>query len=39
MLIEDCQDEGYDSFVPDLEKIHNSGKDILTIIEDSFSDF
>ena len=37
MLMEDCQDEGYDSFVLDLEKIHNSGKEILTIIENSFS--
>ena len=38
MLIEDCQDEGYDSFVLDLEKIHNSGKEILAIIEHSLSD-
>ena len=38
MLIEDCEDEGYDSIIPDLEKIHNSGKDILNIIEESFSD-
>ena len=38
MLIEDCEDEGYDSIIPDLEKIHNAGKDILKIIEDSFSD-
>ena len=26
MLIEDCEDEGYDSIIPDLEKIHNAGK-------------
>ncbi|GIR89534.1 MAG: adenylate cyclase [Candidatus Neomarinimicrobiota bacterium] len=38
MLIEDCEDEGYDSIIPDLEKIHNAGKDILSIIESSFSD-
>ena len=38
MLMEDCQDEGYDSFVLDLEKIHSSGKEILTIIEKSLSD-
>ena len=38
MLIEDCEDEGYNSIIPDLEKIHNSGKDILNIIEESFSD-
>ena len=38
MLIEDCEDEGFDSFVPDLKKIHNSGKEILKIIEDSLSD-
>ena len=38
MLIEDCEDEGYDSIIPDLEKIHNAGKDILKIIEDSFSE-
>ena len=38
MLIEDCKDEGYDSFVLDLEKIHSSGKEILAIIETSLSD-
>ena len=38
MLMEDCQDEGYDSFVLDLEKIHSSGKEILAIIENSLSD-
>ena len=38
MLIEDCEDEGFDSFVPDLKKIHNSGKEILKIIEESLSD-
>ena len=38
MLIEDCEDEGYDSFIPDLKKIHNSGKEILKIIEESLSD-
>ena len=38
MLIEDCEDEGYDSIIPDLEKIHKSGKEILVIIEESLSD-
>ena len=38
MLIEDCGDEGYDSLIPDLKKIHGSGLEILQIIEDSFSD-
>jgi len=38
MLIEDCEDEGCDSLIPDLKKIHNSGFEILKIIEDSLSD-
>ncbi len=38
MLIEDCEDEGYGALVPDLKKIHNSGKEILKIIENSLSD-
>ena len=31
MLIEDCEDEGYNSIIPDLEKIHNAGKDLSLI--------
>ena len=38
MLIEDCEDEGYNTLIPDLNKIHNSGTEILKIIEESFSD-
>ena len=38
MLIEDCEDEGHDSLIPDLEKIHSAGKEVLKIIEESFSD-
>ena len=38
MLIEDCEDLKIDHLIPDLEKIYNSGKDILKIIEDNFVD-
>ena len=38
MLIEDCEDEGHDSLIPDLRKIHKAGKEVLKIIEESFSD-
>ena len=38
MLIEDCEDEGYDTILPDLKKIHGSGTEILKIIEESLSD-
>ncbi len=38
MLIEDCEDEGYDSLISDLKKINGAGLEILQIIEDSFSD-
>ena len=39
MLIEDCEDEGFDDFlIPDLKKINDSGKEILKIIEKSFSE-
>ena len=31
MLIEDCEDLQIDHLIPDLEKIYNSGKDILKI--------
>ena len=29
MLIEDCEDEGFEHILPDLKKIHDSGKEIL----------
>ena len=38
MLIEDCEDEGYDDLLIDLKKINNAGKEVLSIIEESFSD-
>ena len=38
MLIEDCEDEGFEHIIPDLKKIHNSGTEILKIIEESLSD-
>ena len=38
MLIEDCEDEGFEDILADLKKIHDSGKEILTIIEESLSD-
>ena len=38
MLIEDCEDEGFEDILSDLKKIHDSGKEILKIIEDSLSD-
>ena len=34
MLQEDAQDEGFDAFVPDLEKINGSGKHLLALIND-----
>ena len=37
MLIEDCEDEGFEDILPDLKKIHDSGKEILKIIEESLS--
>lgn len=38
MLIEDCEDEGIDDILPDLKKVHDSGIEILKIIEESLSD-
>ena len=34
MLEEDAEDMGYDTFVPDLQKIHISGKHLLQLIND-----
>lgn len=38
MLIEDCEDEGLSEVVLDLEKLFKAGKDILSAIENNFSD-
>ena len=38
MLLEDCEDEGHNEFLSDLSKINGAGREILKIIEDSFSD-
>ena len=38
MLIEDCEDDGYDHLLSDLRKIHEAGQQVLEIIEESFSD-
>ena len=38
MLIEDCEDLNLKSIIRDLEKIHESGKNILKIIENNFKD-
>ena len=38
MLIEDCEDNGLTSLIKDLEKLYFAGKDILTAIENNFSD-
>ena len=38
MLIEDCEDEGFNDILLDLKKIHDSGTEILQIIEESLSD-
>ena len=38
ILIEDCEDEGYDDLLIDLKKINSAGKEVLSIIEESFSD-
>ncbi|MAH97927.1 MAG: hypothetical protein CMA12_01070 [Euryarchaeota archaeon] len=37
MLIEDCEDEGLNDILPDLKRIHDSGGEILKIIEESLS--
>ena len=38
MLIEDCEDNGLTNVIKDLEKLYFAGKDILTAIENNFSD-
>ena len=34
MLIEDCEDRGVQDFIPDLQKIRTSGKQLLSLIND-----
>ena len=38
MLIEDCEDEGFISLIPDIKKLNQAGNDILSSIEEIFSD-
>ena len=38
MLIEDCEDEGLDHLVPDLQKLNTAGEQILDSIESIFND-
>ena len=38
MLIEDCEDEGFISLIPDIRKLNQAGNDILSSIEEIFSD-
>lgn len=34
MLQEECEDEGHDEFIPDLQRINSAGKHLLTLIND-----
>jgi DNA-binding response OmpR family regulator len=34
MLLEDAEDEGLENFIPDLQKIHTAGKQLLTLVND-----
>jgi len=36
MLIEQAQEQGQDDFVPDLQKVHTAGKQLLALINDNF---
>jgi len=38
LLIEDCEDEGLSHLIPDIKKLNQAGHDILTSIEEIFSD-
>lgn len=38
MLMEDCEDEGLSDVIEDLEKLFKAGKEILSAIENNFSD-
>ncbi|RKY18969.1 MAG: hypothetical protein DRQ55_11900 [Planctomycetota bacterium] len=34
MLMEEAQDQGHDDYIPDLQKVHKSGKHLLSLIND-----
>ena len=38
MLIEDCEDEGLDHLIPDINKLNRAGNEILISIEEIFND-
>ena len=38
MLIEDCEDEGLDHLIPDIQKLNTAGEEILDSIENIFND-
>ena len=38
MLIEDCEDEGLDHLIPDINKLNDAGNEILISIEEIFND-
>ena len=38
MLIEDCEDEGLDHLISDIDKLHQAGSEILKSIEEIFND-
>ena len=38
MLIEDCEDEGLDHLISDINKLNQAGSEILTSIEEIFND-
>ena len=38
MLIEDCEDEGLDHLIPDINKLNQAGNEILVSIEEIFND-
>ena len=38
MLIEDCEDEGINDPIPDLNKLYDAGQEILEIIEQNFDE-
>jgi signal transduction histidine kinase len=38
MLIEDCEDEGLDHLISDINKLHQAGDEILKSIEELFND-
>ena len=38
MLIEDCEDEGLNHLIPDIQKLYTAGEEILDSIENTFDD-